>query len=1187
MNGLQLRPLQPLRFSAGPQRPAVQPNLPPTEAEESLLSGVMGGMQWAGEALGKGGAAVRGVVSGLSGGDWGGGLKNLIPFSDTMGITDPAKRIYTDDLLTRFGWESPTGDSGADWAEWFARGAVSLTGDVVSDPVTWANPGILGMTAAGAKTAAATKGIVTASKTADKALSGAQKATTAFKAGKLGDKMLARNPAAMAEQVRRGERALFSGYVPFAKEHFGVNLMPAEWVAKTIETAAYSKISPLRYWRGLFSTSAAKNATTFNAATHRLNDMITAERAVAESSAQNLGVALGQLDNFLGTEFEQLVVHARKAGDTTDFTDFLRNIHERFGRGASTGTFRQELDDLFKLPATSPMEEMDRSARLAEKMHQYADMLWDTKEYAASHARKNGIPLGNLVDVIEHDPRRAIHAKGIMRPEKHRTEAFQFVPNGTLTINRMATDGHAAGFKYVPKDKALRDAFEAGTLKTPPPISEMVPVKMSKKEWAQTLREQLGPTAATEKSLSKLRQEYVHQKHIKDGLDRFWTDKTPVSMDDAGNILFDDAGVPLAGMVRKTTNEAGETAYLTHQTEAARWMPGKIKDQPPLQMLLDELDTFSEDVWTNGIFANSLLSDVMDYTHSLIAQSATLHTSKQFLKQKGVLSLGDDAAAWPMLTEAWSKSNLNPNGLKQFVRETDEFQSLIKGGMEAEEAVDDLLGRMKIDPYAADAFRAYRKVSTPKNQHALVELADNTMKFYKSMLYSIWPASRFRDVVSDMFRELQAGEVGVRNFARGKSMAYQFVKSSGKTEGRGGKGYVAEFFGLTHKKLLTDQAELGIPSSFRGTPTGGFFEYSHVKPFKGLLADPKSGLNPLASPGLSKMFGRDESKLNIFQEIGAKVGNWTQNVSNAGYYTGLRLEGKSPAQALALVKELTDYSRKSKFERDVMARLFPWWGWTRLNVPFQMKMMLQKPGGMGGRTLAGYASFAGRNEEKGVYTPRFLQERMPLPLGNNPAAQSFMLNSMLPFNDLSDFVFDRKTGMPDLGRTAEKFAAKLHPLALWPIEGPAGRQMFSGRDVADLESTTEGLTRPFTKNGIRIPWLDRMLQYSPVSRVAGTALGIVDPRKTATEKLSNLLGTGRVATYDTEAWKLRDLRDAYGRALEEDPDIRTWKSYYLPGYKEERMEPEAVEKAKGKIKRRGQLIKQLKKRRVAREQRAK
>ena len=107
-------------------------NLTPEE-EESLLGqlgqNALSGLGVVAHTLGKPGAAVRGTISGLTGGPWGGGLLNLIPFSNTLGITDPKKWVYSRDILRRHGMVGRKDT----WGN-FATG---LAGDIVTDPLAW------------------------------------------------------------------------------------------------------------------------------------------------------------------------------------------------------------------------------------------------------------------------------------------------------------------------------------------------------------------------------------------------------------------------------------------------------------------------------------------------------------------------------------------------------------------------------------------------------------------------------------------------------------------------------------------------------------------------------------------------------------------------------------------------------------------------------------------------------------------------------------------------------------------------------------------------------------------------------------------------------------------------------------------------------------------------------------------
>jgi len=87
---------------AAPRQPAYAP-LPEEEAQslmDSLLNKSVGGLQWSGETLDKslGGRAVRGLLGGKPE-----EALSLIPFSDTLGITDPKNAVSGRDLLDQYG----------------------------------------------------------------------------------------------------------------------------------------------------------------------------------------------------------------------------------------------------------------------------------------------------------------------------------------------------------------------------------------------------------------------------------------------------------------------------------------------------------------------------------------------------------------------------------------------------------------------------------------------------------------------------------------------------------------------------------------------------------------------------------------------------------------------------------------------------------------------------------------------------------------------------------------------------------------------------------------------------------------------------------------------------------------------------------------------------------------------------
>lgn len=126
-------------FSQRPRAP-IQPIAPQDEnsAIMSVVKAPLGALQYLGETLNKGGRAVRGLL----GGQGPEALLNLVPFSDTMGLTDPHKSVSGKDLLGQWGLINPNEDS------WLNTG-LGIGADIATDPLTYLTFGGSALTEAG------------------------------------------------------------------------------------------------------------------------------------------------------------------------------------------------------------------------------------------------------------------------------------------------------------------------------------------------------------------------------------------------------------------------------------------------------------------------------------------------------------------------------------------------------------------------------------------------------------------------------------------------------------------------------------------------------------------------------------------------------------------------------------------------------------------------------------------------------------------------------------------------------------------------------------------------------------------------------------------------------------------------------------------------------------------------------
>ena len=103
----------------------------PEAEQKSVMREVLnkgtGGLQWLGETLDKPGRAARGLLAGRPG-----EIANLIPFSDTMGLTDPSQSVSGRDLLEQAGLAGPNQVGRLDAGDVAGFGA-----EILLDPTTY------------------------------------------------------------------------------------------------------------------------------------------------------------------------------------------------------------------------------------------------------------------------------------------------------------------------------------------------------------------------------------------------------------------------------------------------------------------------------------------------------------------------------------------------------------------------------------------------------------------------------------------------------------------------------------------------------------------------------------------------------------------------------------------------------------------------------------------------------------------------------------------------------------------------------------------------------------------------------------------------------------------------------------------------------------------------------------------
>jgi hypothetical protein len=142
-----------------------------------------------------------------------------------------------------------------------------------------------------------------------------------------------------------------------------------------------------------------------------------------------------------------------------------------------------------------------------------------------------------------------------------------------------------------------------------------------------------------------------------------------------------------------------------------------------------------------------------------------------------------------------------------------------------------------------------------------------------------------------------------------------------------------------------------------------------------------------------------------------RIGMWLSEVMDnnarmAHYFSRVRM-GKSPQDAANSVLKYLGGKEMTDFETNVMRRVFPFWRWTKFNLPLQLEMLITKPGKFANLSKAMEAV-------EGWYGPQpvekwmddYMKQTNPLWLKTDSKtghSTYFMLRSWIPANDLLMF----------------------------------------------------------------------------------------------------------------------------------------------------------------------------------------
>jgi hypothetical protein len=218
----------------------------------------------------------------------------------------------------------------------------------------------------------------------------------------------------------------------------------------------------------------------------------------------------------------------------------------------------------------------------------------------------------------------------------------------------------------------------------------------------------------------------------------------------------------------------------------------------------------------------------------------------------------------------------------------------------------------------------------------------------------------------------------------------------------------------------------------------------------------------------------------------SRLGDRIEGGSKRALFYDELAKGASIDDAVLGVKDkLFDYAELTEFEKKYMRTLFPFWTWTRKNVPLQVTSLIDNPA-MPARVAKLSNALEDLGEDRGLTTPTghrpsWYQKQgfLPLPLALAGGAQTY-LNPRLPLLDLNKIPgFGEMSSFED---SAGEMVSSLSPLIKAPIELGVNHSFFKKRPSYDSALGLGADTSP-APAFFQIPGIREIAQAVPGVRV--------------------------------------------------------------------------------------------------------
>lgn len=263
-----------------------------------------------------------------------------------------------------------------------------------------------------------------------------------------------------------------------------------------------------------------------------------------------------------------------------------------------------------------------------------------------------------------------------------------------------------------------------------------------------------------------------------------------------------------------------------------------------------------------------------------------------------------------------------------------------------------------------------------------------------------------------------------------------------------------------------------------------------------------------------------------------QFGKMTDDYTRMAAYIGRRLQGYAPEAASDFTKATQFVGDDlAPFEKQVMRRAIPFYGYVRHKFPYLINDLINNPGGLQAMGIRGAADATELSRDS---VPANLGGGMAIPLGglDDSGKQAYLTRLGLPFDEAASFF---GTGPHAAQNTMGKMLGQLNPLLKAPIELASGEH-FGQEGLSDVHGPAQGTV------------LQQLLMNTPAARATSTAATIekaLSGEKSPTGAAINLLTGGKTTEVDPVKEKAIAEQDLIDQLLGNDPNIRKFQNYFV------------------------------------------